>query len=86
MTHKSHSILQKELESAKRLVKVNGIYSHYKNPNRFYRVISIGVQESTDELCVIYQDMEDNYLFFVRNLDLWLKNPDENVERFKLIK
>jgi hypothetical protein len=86
MPHKSHSELKEELESAKERVKINGIYSHYKNPDRFYRVIAIGVQESTDELCVIYQDTVDEYLLFVRNLDLWLENPVEGLPRFEFVK
>lgn len=86
MPHKSHLIIEKELEIAKTQVKVGGIYSHYKNPEHLVKVIALGTQEATDKLCVIYQEVANKNLVFVRDLDIWLKMPLKDIPRFKLVK
>ena len=45
MPHKSHQDIGRELENAKRQVRIGGIYSHYKNPEHLVRVIAIGVRK-----------------------------------------
>ena len=85
MPHKNHQTIEKELEMAKRQVKIGGTYSHYKNPEHLVKVVGIGIQEATDKLCVIYQDEANENLTFVRDLDIWLEKPLEGVPRFKLI-
>jgi hypothetical protein len=86
MPHKSHEELEMELGIAKTHVRVGGIYSHYKNPSRLYKVTAIGIQEATDKLCVIYQDATNEKLIFVRDLDLWLEEPTKGMPRFRLVK
>ncbi len=85
MPHKDAKVLEKELEIAKRRVKIDGIYSHYKNPEHKVKVTAIGIQEATDKLCVIYQDTANEDLIFVRDLDIWLEEPVKNTPRFKLV-
>jgi hypothetical protein len=85
MEHKSHQAIEKELETAKAYVKIGGLYSHYKNPERLYKVTAIGVQEATDKLCVIYQDLMNRNLVFVRDLDIWLEKPLKDTPRFRLL-
>lgn len=86
MSHKNHQTLEKELKIAKKRVKIGGIYSHYKNPKHLVKVITIGTQEATDKLCVIYQEVSNENLIFVRDLDVWLEKPIKNTPHFKLIR
>ncbi len=86
MPNKSHEELEKELAAAKGQVKIGGIYVHYKNPDAFYKVIGLGIQEATDTVCVIYQAEYNKELIFVRDLVDWMKKPSENKERFMLVK
>lgn len=88
MPHKTHTGLHNELKEAKKLVKINGVYSHYKNPSKLYKVIALGIQEATDKICVIYQAEYDHDLFFIRDLDSWIEKPlveGQEVERFKRV-
>jgi len=84
MPHKSHEDLERELGIAKTQVRIGGIYLHYKNPDHKVRVTAIGVQEATDKLCVIYQDMANEKLVFVRDLDVWIEEPVKGTPRFRL--
>lgn len=85
MPHRSHEELEKNLSLAEMQVKVGGIYAHYKNPEHKVRVIRLGIQEATEKICVIYQDVANERLIFVRDLDSWLEKPLENTPRFKLV-
>lgn len=84
MPHKEHAVIEEELRSAEKQVKIGGIYSHYKDPKHLVKVLSIGVQEATDKLCVIYQEVAGGNIIFVRDLDIWLEEPIEGTPRFKL--
>lgn len=86
--HKDHQQLHKELNEAKQLVKIGGIYSHYKYPENTYKVIGLGFREATDTICVMYQAMYDEDLVFIRELSSWLETPEfqgKAVQRFTLI-
>lgn len=89
MVHKTHEEIEKELEDAKKLVKVGGVYSHYKHPENLYTVLMLATQEATDKLCIVYQAEYGKKLIFVRDLDSWLETPEfegKRVSRFTLIK
>ena len=78
-THtKTHKDIETEIIEAKKLVKIGGIYSHYKNPAHHYKVITLAMQEATDKLCVIYETQYGKKLLFVRDLDNWLTQPEVN--------
>jgi hypothetical protein len=86
---KTQEELEKELREAEKLIKVGGVYSHYKNPQNLYTVIALAIQEATNKICVIYQAEYGKKLIFVRDLDIWLSKPEthgEKVERFTRIK
>lgn len=53
----SHTLdtLDKQIAKAKKKVEVGGIYYHYKNPDKYYVVESIGCLENTEEVCVVYR-------------------------------
>ena len=85
---RTHDDIEKELQEARKHIKIGGTYSHYKNPQNLYKVIFLATQEETDKICVIYQSEYGKKLLFVRDLDSWLDNPEvngEKVERFKLV-
>jgi len=86
--HKSHEALQGEINEATKKVSIGGIYYHYKNPNRNYKVLHLAVTEADDELSVIYQAQYGRQLIFVRSLKSWLSDVelDNHVaQRFTLI-
>lgn len=84
MSRKPLQEIENELESAKRKVKIGEIYSHYKDEKHLVKVIDVGVQEATEKICVIYQDIATK-LIFVRDLDIWLQKPLKDTPRFKLV-
>jgi hypothetical protein len=73
MAHKGEETLIAEIEKAKSLVSVGGFYTHYKNPDKQYKVTEIAILEATDELCVIYQAQYGEKLTFARPLASWLE-------------
>ena len=76
--------MEQELASARKLVKIGGIYSHYKDPKHLVKVVALGIQEATDKLCVIYCGLANEDILFVRDLDIWLEKPT-GIPRFKLL-
>lgn len=70
--HKPQEVLIKEMEEARRKVKVGGIYYHYKKPDQTYKVIHLAITEWNDKICVIYQAQYGEKLIFVRPLVSWL--------------
>lgn len=89
MSHKTHEEIEKELREAKKLIKLGGLYSHYKKPERLYKIIGFATQEASDKICVIYQAEYGKKLIFVRDLDSWLNSTLVNgkkITRFKQVK
>jgi hypothetical protein len=85
MPRKSHEDLERELEAAKTKVMIGGVYSHYKNTEHKVKVVAIGLQEATEKVCVIYRDVANEKLIFVRDLDAWLEEPIPGTLRFRPI-
>lgn len=89
MSHLSHDELAKKLIDAAKLVKIGGIYKHYKYPERNYKVTNLAIQEASEKVCVIYQDVSDKSApSFVRDLDSWLEKVEWHgsiVDRFKIV-
>ena len=85
---KSDSELCELLSQATSVVKVGGIYSHYKNLDNKYKVLSLVILESTTEVCVIYEPQYGAKIPFVRPISNWLGEVDvdgKKVKRFTLI-
>ena len=79
MSHISHDELNQKLSAAAKLVSVGSIYKHYKYPLRDYKVAILAVQEATEKVCVLYQDIsEPDAPPFVRDLDSWLEKVEWN--------
>jgi hypothetical protein len=63
------------------------VYFHYKNHDKQYLVLHIGIDKSTMQPCVIYQSTVDHCIW-VRPLSSWLEMVDYNgsrVRRFQLV-
>ncbi len=85
MDHKTHQQLEQELSEGAAKVQIDGIYTHYKNPEQKYRVVGLGIQEASDEICVLYQPLQNNKITFVRDLKNWLEQPQPGQDRFSLV-
>ena len=88
MAHVAQDELVAQIKRAEGLIRVGGIYSHYKNPDNLYKVIGFGVVESNDEIAVLYQAQYGKKLVFVRPLTSWLERVErqgQKVPRFKII-
>ena len=84
--HKPEEELKSALAEAASKVRLNGLYSHYKNPDKLYRVINLALTEADDEVCVIYEAQYGRKLVFVRPLASWLEKVEidgTEVPRFK---
>ncbi len=90
MSHSSYEELQSLLAEARKKVETGGLYKHYSNPDKRYKVLHVALQEETQEPCVVYESLYSPGLIWVRNLDDWLaivKDKDGNeVPRFTHVK
>lgn len=83
----SESILLQELAAGSKKVVVGAEYRHYKN--NLYKVITLGLLEENNKVCVIYQAQYGEHLTFIRPLANWLETVNYNgkkVSRFALVK
>jgi len=86
--HQSQDKLLGELKKAADKVKVGGLYYHYKDKNKYYKVLNLAITEADDSICVIYEAQYDSKLIFVRPLISWLSKVEwknKSVDRFTLI-
>jgi hypothetical protein len=87
MTHISHSELNQSIEDARKLVELGAIYKHYKYPERDYKVLGFAIQEATQKVAIIYQDVsKPDSPQFCRDLYSWLENVEwkgEIIPRFR---
>jgi hypothetical protein len=85
--HISHAELNIRIADASKLVELGAIYTHYKFPDRDYKVLGYVIQEATDKVAIIYKDIStDDAPQFCRDLDSWLENVTVDgvlVPRFK---
>lgn len=88
MAHKSEDILQKEINKARKLVEVGGLYYHYKHPEKYYIIESIAIIEETEEVCVGYRALYGKGFFWIRPLKVFLEKVEidgKKVPRFKKV-
>lgn len=88
MAHKTQEAFDEERMEAEKRVTIGGFYTHYKNPERHYKVLAIGFIEATDEPCVIYESQYGKKFVMVRPLENFLDTIEKDgvrVSRFKKI-
>lgn len=79
----SQEALSVKLHAATEKVAVGSTYIHYKGGS--YTVTGLGIEESTDEISVIYQANYGERLTFIRAISSWLetiKVNDTEIARF----
>jgi len=85
MDHTPLADLRTQLIAAQALVTVGAHYSHYKHPDRLYRVNGLSVLEASDEVAVRYALLDAPEVEFVRPLVSWLETVSfsgRSVRRF----
>lgn len=71
MAHSEQADLDRKILAAEEHISVGGTYQHYKTKG-LYKVLYIGLQEATEEPCVIYQN--DQGKIWVRDATVWLEH------------
>jgi hypothetical protein len=70
--HLSAKELSSRLSKAQQKVDTGATYLHYKNQN--YIVLDLAIQESDNEVVVVYEADYGNRIKFTRPLSSWLEN------------
>lgn len=86
MGHTSYEELTNRIEEARKKVVVGARYYHWKHPEVYYKILSVGFTEWAEEVVVIYQD--ENKMTWVRRLEGeggWL-TPVDGKSRFVRVK
>jgi hypothetical protein len=65
--------LDRQITKARKKVEVGGIYHHYKSPDKYYVIESIGFLENSEEVCVVYRALYGKGIVWVRTLDDFLE-------------
>jgi hypothetical protein len=81
--HQPEKTLRNQLDQAAKKVHVGGLYYHYKQPGKNYRVLSLAISEVDDKLCVIYQAQYGESLIFVRPLENWFDKVEWSGRKLK---
>lgn len=68
MAHSEIEILEENIEQAAQEVIEGELYTHYKNPNRKYRVLGFAIREEDEEVSVNYQRAVGSSVTFNRKL------------------
>lgn len=88
MAHTTLEELNNKLKKAQEQVTVGAVYRHYRDTKLQYKVLSVGLQEATEKVCVVYQSLYDPKITWVRDLDSWLDTvtfEGKMVSRFQQI-
>ena len=83
--HLSQPELQKRLAAARAKIDVDVRYYHYKNPQKYYHIVAIGMIEATETPAVIYQAEYGEKIIWVRPIENFLAMVEHNgkmVRRF----
>jgi len=65
-----------------------GLYIHYKDPNKRYRVLGVAVDSETLEELVLYQALYANEIIWARPLKMFFEEVEvggRKVPRFKYL-
>jgi len=79
MSHIPLSVLEEKLSLGFQKVKTGGIYFHYKNPDHYYVLESLGFIESSETIAVVYRALYDKGI-------VWIRPLEEFLEKFTLVK
>ncbi len=87
--HKTPEILRKEIEEGKKQVPVGSLWGHFKNPDKYYKIVDLVIIEETDEVGVLYKSTFEptKGIIFLKTLESFLsyKETEEGkVKRFTI--
>jgi hypothetical protein len=88
MAHISKTKLAEMTTEAAKKVKTGGLYAHYKNADKLYKVLGFVIIEATDEVGVLYQAQHGEKITFVRPISSWLEEAEADgqfVPRFSQV-
>jgi hypothetical protein len=90
MSHISSEELKSRLDRAKQQVTISGTYFHYKNPDKYYTLVDVAINESDEEVCVLYRAEYDDLkgVIFIRKIDNFLENVEvdgKTISRFNKV-
>lgn len=89
MAHKTQNEILKGIDKARKLIEVGGLYAHYKHPDQFYVIESVGCVEETEEPCVCYRALYGKGILWIRTLKNFLEKVEvdnKKVSRFSFVK
>lgn len=69
--HNQPSSLIEKIRGAAADLKAGDLYYHYKDPSTQYRILYCALQEADEATCVVYQNVQQPDLVWVRNLSSW---------------
>jgi hypothetical protein len=73
-SHTDESILEKSLNTIRQTIIPGSKYYHHKNPNLFYKVIDICLNEADEKPYVIYLALYGKNLLWTRSFEKWCEN------------
>lgn len=89
MAHKTQEEILENISEALKKVEVGALYYHYKHPDQYYVIESVGCIEETEEPCVCYRALYGKGILWVRTLENFLEKVDvdgKKILRFTLVK
>ena len=63
--------LKEKLHQAKQQVQIGAVYVHYKAPHQLYKLLSVVLNEETEEPYVVYQALYGDNLIWTRSVSVW---------------
>lgn len=78
MAHMTLEQLEQKRNEARKYIEIGALYYHYRDNTKLYKIIDLGIQEATEDVCVIYQSQYGENLVWVRNLDSWQELVEVN--------
>lgn len=87
-TRLSQEAIELKLNEAVSLVKVGGIYFHFKHPDNLYKILGVCLSADSLEPMVIYQALYGVYGVWTRPLAQWLEQVEvdgKKMNRFTFV-
>ena len=69
-------------DEAKLKIKTNAVYKHYKGA--YYEILDIAEHSETHEPMVVYQNIDNRNLTWVRPASMWFDEVKPGVKRFSI--
>jgi hypothetical protein len=70
-------------------IRVGGLYTHYRDKSKLYKVLHLGFLEENETPCVVYQNT-DTGIVWVRATSSWLEmvklKDNQVIPRFEQVK